>query len=108
MRRLHVYYFGMTEIQKPTVYRVSTLAIEAANRAEATALLIRCGYRVYRPEVDFEGEDLVVLTPKGELHGVQLKGGAAVDIRVIARAIRHASSLLSRLVTICRCGSSSK
>lgn len=34
--------------------------IEAANHAEATALLIRYGYRVYRPEVDVSGEDLVI------------------------------------------------
>ena len=33
--------------------------IEAANRAEATAILIRGGYRVYRPEADVSGEDLV-------------------------------------------------
>jgi hypothetical protein len=33
--------------------------IEAANRAEATALLIRAGYRVYRPEADCYGEDLI-------------------------------------------------
>ena len=52
---------------------------EAANRAEATALLIRCKYRVYRPEADLEGEDLVVRTPAGELHGVQLKGRPIVD-----------------------------
>ena len=39
--------------------------IEAANRAEATALLIRAGYRVYRPEADCYGEDLVVRTPSG-------------------------------------------
>jgi hypothetical protein len=54
--------------------------VEAANRAEATALLIRCGYRVYRPEADIYGEDLVVRTPRnGQLHGVQLKGRATVD-----------------------------
>jgi hypothetical protein len=29
--------------------------IEAANRAEATAILIRHGYRVYRPEADVSG-----------------------------------------------------
>jgi hypothetical protein len=52
--------------------------IEAANRAEATALLIRSGYRVYRPEADFEGEDLVVRTPSGDLVAVQLKGRAYV------------------------------
>lgn len=53
--------------------------IEASNRAEATALLIRCGYRVYRPEADIYGEDLVVLPPDGQLHGVQLKGRPTVD-----------------------------
>jgi hypothetical protein len=53
---------------------------EAANRAEVTALLIRYGYRVYRPEADIEGEDLVVRAPEGvqmpegQLRGVQLKG----------------------------------
>lgn len=62
-------------------------AIEAANRAEATALLIRCGYRVYRPEADIEGEDLVLRTPwraekpAGELIGVQLKSRFYVDQR---------------------------
>src|SRR5216684_1055687 len=40
--------------------------LEAANRAEATALLIRAGYRVYRPEADGYGEDLVVRTPSGD------------------------------------------
>lgn len=54
---------------------------EAANRAEATALLIRCGYRVYRPEADIEGEDLVIRTPTGKLFGVQLKGRPMVDWR---------------------------
>lgn len=54
---------------------------EAANRAEATALLIRCGYRVYRPEADIEGEDLVVRDPEGTLSGVQLKGRPLVDWR---------------------------
>ena len=54
---------------------------EAANRAEATALLIRCGYRVYRPEADIEGEDLVVRDPAGTLSGVQLKGRPLVDWR---------------------------
>jgi hypothetical protein len=53
--------------------------IEAANRAEATALLIRAGYRVYRPEADCDGEDLVVRTPKGKLRAVQLKGRQRVD-----------------------------
>jgi hypothetical protein len=54
---------------------------EATNRAEATALLIRCGYRVYRPEADIEGEGLVVRDPTGTLSGVQLKGRPLVDWR---------------------------
>jgi hypothetical protein len=53
--------------------------IEAANRAEATAILIRAGYRVYRPEADVSGEDLVVRTPEGELLPVQMKGRPCVD-----------------------------
>jgi hypothetical protein len=53
--------------------------VEAANRAEATALLIRAGYRVYRPEADCYGEDLVVRTPTGELRAVQLKSRPSVD-----------------------------
>ncbi len=36
----------MAEIKEPTANE-----IEAANRAEATALLIRSGYRVYRPKL---------------------------------------------------------
>ena len=65
--------------------RFKSANTEAANRAEATALLLRCGYRVYRPEADIEGEDLVIRTPymveepQGKLIGVQLKGGATVD-----------------------------
>ena len=64
--------------------RFSQASTEAANRAEATALLIRCGYRVYRPEADIEGEDLVLRTPsskevQGELLGVQLKPRIYVD-----------------------------
>jgi hypothetical protein len=62
-----------------TTGRMSSLLIEAANRAEVTSLLIRCGYMVYRPEADFEGEDLVVKTPACELLGVQLKGRPCVD-----------------------------
>jgi predicted S18 family serine protease len=53
---------------------------EAANRAEATAFLIRAGYRVYRPEADCYGEDLVVRAPNGELRAVQLKGRPTVDL----------------------------
>ena len=52
--------------------------VEAANRAEATALLIRAGYRVHRPEADcygenLYGEDVVVRTPSGELLPLQLR-----------------------------------
>jgi hypothetical protein len=53
--------------------------IEAANRAEATALLIRRGYRVYRPEADVSGEDLILLTPTKELIVVQLKSRPTVN-----------------------------
>jgi hypothetical protein len=53
---------------------------EAANRAEATALLIWAGYRVYRPEADCDGEDLIVRTPSGELRAVQLKARPVVDL----------------------------
>jgi hypothetical protein len=52
---------------------------EAANRAEATALLIRSGYRVYRPEADVHGEDLILNTPANNLLRVQLKGRPCVD-----------------------------
>lgn len=52
---------------------------EAANRAEVTTLLIRCGYRVYRSETDIDGEDLVVRTPAGELRPIQLKGRTTVE-----------------------------
>jgi hypothetical protein len=64
------------------MHKASTLTsneVEAANRAEATALLIRAGYRVYRPEADCYGEDLVVRTPSGELRPVQLKSRPTVD-----------------------------
>ena len=47
--------------------------IEAANRAEVTAILIRAGFRVYRPEADVSGEDLVIRIPDGELRSVQMK-----------------------------------
>lgn len=52
---------------------------EAANRAEATALLIRVGYRVYRPEADCYGEDLILRTPEGELLAAQLKASPDVN-----------------------------
>lgn len=61
--------------------KLSSNVIEAANRAEATALLIRAGYRVYRPEADVDGEDLVLRGPNGELRSVQLKGGPYVERR---------------------------
>ncbi len=57
-------------ISKPT----STNLIEAANCAEVTAILIRAGYRVYRPEADVSGEDLIIRIPEGELRSVQMKG----------------------------------
>jgi hypothetical protein len=53
---------------------------EAAHRAEATALLIRAGFRVYRPEADCYGEDLVVRAPAGEFRPVQLKSRPTVDL----------------------------
>jgi phosphoglycolate phosphatase-like HAD superfamily hydrolase len=52
------------------VAELTSNELEAANRAEATALLIRCGYRVYRPEADAYGEDLVVRDPGGHLMAV--------------------------------------
>jgi hypothetical protein len=63
--------------------RFEPARIEAANRAEATASLIRCGYSVYRPEADIDGEDLVLRTPApdGKLLAVQLKGRATVDLK---------------------------
>lgn len=59
--------------------KLTSNEIEAANRAEATAVLIRAGYRVYRPEADVSGEDLVIRTPEGELRAVQMKGRPLVD-----------------------------
>jgi hypothetical protein len=53
--------------------------IEAANRAEATAILIRAGYRVYRPEADVSGEDLLIRKSDGEILAVQMKGRPSVD-----------------------------
>ena len=58
---------------------LSSNLVEAANRAEATALLIRTGYKVYRPEADTNGEDLIVRTPEGVLKAVQLKSRVYVD-----------------------------
>lgn len=53
--------------------------IEAANRAEVMALLIRAGYRVYRPEADAYGEDLILRTPNKKLLPVQLKSRMTVN-----------------------------
>src|SRR5271169_1135048 len=61
--------------------KLTSNEIEAANRAEATAVLIRAGYRVYRPEADVSGEDLVVRTPRGKLRPVQVKSRPTVDRR---------------------------
>jgi hypothetical protein len=55
--------------------------LEAANRAEAMVLLIRAGYRIYRPEADAYGEDLILRTPTGTLRAVQLKGRMTVNRR---------------------------
>lgn len=61
--------------------KLSSNAVEAANRAEATALLIRAGYRVYRPEADVDGEDLVLRDPQGVFRPVQLKSSPYVEHR---------------------------
>src|SRR5258708_2305161 len=53
--------------------------IEAANPAEPTALLIRAGYRVYRPEADCYGEDLILREPCGQLRVTQLKSCPTVN-----------------------------
>lgn len=68
--------------KEPDKLRFGSAEIEAANRAEATALLIRADYRVYRPEADIHGEDMVIRTPKtlnSELLPVQLKSRATVN-----------------------------
>lgn len=46
---------------------------EAANRGEVTSILIRAGWRVYRPEADVHGEDLVLRHPDG--HPLEKTGG---------------------------------
>jgi hypothetical protein len=58
---------------------LSSNLLEAAKRAEVTALLIRAGYRVYRPEADTDGEDLVLRRPDGSLIPVQQKGRVHVE-----------------------------
>ncbi len=72
----------------------NTEETEAANRAEAAALLIQKGYRVYRSEADRDGEDLILRFPDksdpkqfsngqpfpfGEFRAVQLKSRPTVD-----------------------------
>jgi hypothetical protein len=70
----------MTRLSKSRVTNVITgNELEAANRAEATVLLIRAGYRVYRPEADAYGEDLILRTPMGKLRAVQLKGRMTIN-----------------------------
>ena len=54
--------------------KLTSNEIEAANRAEATAILIRGGIRVYRPEADVSGEDPAIRNLDGELLSVQMKG----------------------------------
>lgn len=55
--------------------------IEAANRAETTAILIRSGYRMYRSEADVHGDDLVTRVSDGEFRSVQMKSRPAVEWR---------------------------
>jgi hypothetical protein len=69
----------MTKTIDPGQPKLQTAGMKAANRAEATAILIRLGYRVYRPEAEFDGADLVVRLPRGALRSVQLKGRPCVD-----------------------------
>jgi hypothetical protein len=59
--------------------RLTSNELEAANRAEVAALLIRSGYRVYRPEADVEGEDILLRTPKRLFISVQLKSCLTVN-----------------------------
>src|SRR6185437_4407430 len=59
--------------------KLSSNLIEAANRAEATALPMRRGYRVYRPEADVSGEDLILRTRGNDLIVVQMKSRPTVD-----------------------------
>jgi hypothetical protein len=61
--------------------KLTSNEIEAANRAEATAILIRAGYRVYRPEADVSGEDLVIRAQDGKLRLVQMKSRPTVELR---------------------------
>jgi hypothetical protein len=71
----------MTATVQSSRARLTSNEIEAANRAEATALLIRAGFRVYRPEADCYGEDMVIRLPEGELASVQLKSRPTVHLK---------------------------
>ncbi|MCX7383114.1 MAG: hypothetical protein NT133_17265 [Alphaproteobacteria bacterium] len=52
--------------------------IEAANRAEVTAILIRSGYRVLSPEADIDGGDMFLMRTSDRVMLVaQLKGRPA-------------------------------
>lgn len=66
-------------MNNPVAVNLTSNEVEVANRAEAIAILIRKGYRVYRPEADCYGEDLVIRTPSGDLCAVQLKSRPTVD-----------------------------
>ncbi|MEP2736620.1 MAG: hypothetical protein ABJP34_10000 [Erythrobacter sp.] len=61
------------------VQKLKPNEVEAANRGEVTAILIRLGYQVYRPEADVGGVDLLVRKPCGKLLDVQLKGRLTVN-----------------------------
>ena len=47
--------------------------VEAANRGEISAILIRNSYRVYMPDADVDGVDLVLRDPCGRIFAVQQK-----------------------------------
>jgi hypothetical protein len=67
--------------------KLTSNEIEAANRAEATEILIRAGFRVYRPEADCYGEDLILRKPNGELLAVQLKSRWTVDQKYFGHSL---------------------
>jgi hypothetical protein len=67
--------------------KLTSNEIEAANRAEATEILIRAGFRVYRPEADCYGEDLILRNPNGELLAVQLKSRWTVDQKYFGHSL---------------------
>ena len=77
-----VFRFIQQVVKMPNLPRkdLTSNEIETANRAEATALLIRTGYRVFRPEAACYGDDMILHTPSGELRSVRVKGRATVDV----------------------------